>query len=143
MGEASINALVAAHYEVPVALITGDRHTVEESRRHLPGAEGVVVKESFTRFAGHSLHPEAACEAIHRAARAVMSRVGAMTPPAIDGRVRLDVTLLTADMAMIATWLKGVERSGVRSVAIEGDDRLQVYRSFVGLTYLTRAVAER
>jgi D-amino peptidase len=143
VGEAAINALVASHYKVPVALVTGDRHTIDESRRHLPDGEGVAVKESFTRFAGHSLHPDAACELIHRGARVAVTRAGALKPPAIEGRARLDVSLLSADMATISTWLKGIERTGARTVAIDGDNHLQVYRAFVALTYLTRSVAER
>jgi D-amino peptidase len=51
---------------------------------------------------------------------------------------RLDVDFQTADMALVASWVKGVERSGTRSVRIEGDDPLEVHRSFVGITYITR-----
>jgi len=143
VGESAINALVASHYKVPVALITGDRHTVEESRLHMPTAEGVVVKESKSRFAAHSVHPDVARELIRLGAQTAAKRVAGLKPPVIDANARLDISLLTADMAMIATWIKGVERTGPRSVAIEGTDHLQVYRSFVGLTYLTRSVAER
>jgi D-amino peptidase len=143
VGESAINALVASHHKVPVALVTGDRHTVEESRSHMPGAEGVVVKESLSRFAAHSLHPESARELIRIGAQAALKRAKSLKPPLIEPRARLDVNLLTADMAMVATWCKGVERTGPRSVFIEGGDHLQVYRSFVALTYLTRSVAER
>jgi D-amino peptidase len=143
VGESAINALVASHYKVPVALITGDRHAVDESHRHMPDAEGVVVKESLTRFAAHSLHPDVACELIHRGAQVAAERAGTLKPPAIEASALLDISLLTADMAMIATWIRGIERTGPRSVAIEGTDHLQVYKSFVGLTYLTRSVAER
>jgi D-amino peptidase len=31
-----------------------------------------------------------------------------------------------------------VERTGVRTVTIGGDDPLAVFRSFVGVTYITR-----
>jgi D-amino peptidase len=143
VGESAINALVASHYKVPVALITGDRHTVEESRRHMPGSEGVVVKRSVSRFAAHSLHPEVACELIRNGAEAAMKRASSLKPPAIEAKARLDVNLLTADMAAIAAWIRGVDRTDTRSVAIEGTDHLEVYRSFVGLIYLTRSVSER
>jgi D-amino peptidase len=126
-----------------VVLVTGDQHTVEESRRYMPDARAIVVKESFTRFAGHSLHPEVACELIKRGAREVVAGAGSTGPPAISGSVRLDVSLLNADMAALSAWLKGIERTGTRSVAIEGDSHLQVYQAFVGLTYLTRSVADR
>ena len=66
-GEAGINALVAQAYGVPVVLITGDRTTADEARPSCPGIEAVVVKESVSRFAASSLHPEVACERIRPA----------------------------------------------------------------------------
>jgi D-amino peptidase len=41
-------------------------------------------------------------------------------------------------MAQVASWVKGVERSGTRSVRVAGNDPLEVYQSFVGITYITR-----
>jgi D-amino peptidase len=41
-------------------------------------------------------------------------------------------------MAQVASWVRGVERAGTRSVRIEGDDPLEIYRSFVAVTYITR-----
>src|SRR5919198_1093333 len=93
VGESGINALVALHAGVPVALVTGDRQTAEEAKAFLPG--------------------------------------------------RLELSLQTADMAEMATWIRGVERSGLRTVLIEGDDPLDLYRSFVGVVYLTRVAEGR
>ena len=56
---------------------------------------------------------------------------------------RLDVQVQTADMAEVASWVKGVERTGTRTVRIEGDDPLAVFRSFVGITYITRVAEGR
>jgi D-amino peptidase len=44
----------------------------------------------------------------------------------------------TADMAEVASWARGVERTGVRMVSISGEDPLAVFRSFVAVTYITR-----
>src|SRR5580704_17152420 len=44
-GEAGINALVAAHYGVPVVLVTGDRCACEETAALMPGVRAAVVKE--------------------------------------------------------------------------------------------------
>src|SRR5215469_3637170 len=51
VGESALNALVAAHHAVPIALVTGDQVTAREARETLPGVECVIVKESITRFA--------------------------------------------------------------------------------------------
>jgi D-amino peptidase len=56
---------------------------------------------------------------------------------------RLEVSFQTADMAEIATWIRGVERTDLRSVVIEGDDPVAIYRAFVGAIYITRVAEGR
>ena len=137
-GESGINALVALGHGVPVALITGDQVTADEGAPFLTGAEPVIVKGSITRFAAAQVHPEEAREMIYAGAEAAVRRLGSVPLPGIDLPARLDIDMQTADMASVASWVKGVERSGTRSVRIAGDDPLEVYRSFVAVTYITR-----
>jgi D-aminopeptidase len=164
VGESGINALVALACQAPVGLITGDQHTIAEADPFLPDAERVVVKESFTRFGADNLHPEVARELIADGARRAVERAAAepsevweiaassggsaddpgraelavLRPPAISLPAVLEVHMQTADMAEVASWVRGVERSGVRTVSISGEDPLAVFRSFVGVTYITR-----
>jgi D-amino peptidase len=137
-GESGINALVAAGHGVPVALITGDQVTIAEAEPFFKQVEPVVVKGSITRFAAAQVHPEEAREMIYAGAESALRRLGSVPLPNVELPARLDVELQNADMANVASWVKGVERSGTRSVRIMGDDPLEVYRSFVGLTYITR-----
>lgn len=143
-GESGINALVAAHHGVPVALVTGDQVAVEEASPFLPGAVGVAVKQSRTRFAAEHLHPAAACRAIKAGAAQAVERVlaGGIPPPAVELPARLEVDWLTADMAEMATWIRGVERCGPRTVALTGADALELYRRFVACVALTRSIVE-
>jgi D-amino peptidase len=143
VGESAINALVAQHHGVPVALITGDDVTVAEAEPFMPGIEGVVVKRSISRFAAHSLHPQEACRRIREGASRATSRLSALGPPSISLPARLDVTLLTADMAEMATWIGDVERTGTRSVRIEDVEPLTLFRRFVTVVALTRTIAEQ
>src|ERR1700757_3126797 len=77
-GEAGINALVAAHYGVPVVLVTGDRVACEETEKLMPGVHVAVVKEHISRLAAHSLHPARACQLIREAPqRAIEGAAGA------------------------------------------------------------------
>ena len=161
VGESGINALVALACQAPVGLITGDQHTIAEADPFLPDAERVVVKESFTRFGAANVHPEVARELIADGARRAVERAAAdasqvweiaasgsgsgsgsglavLRPPAISLPAVLEVHMQTADMAEVASWVRGVERSGVRTVSISGEDPLAVFRSFVGVTYITR-----
>src|ERR1700716_56659 len=81
-GEAGINALVAAHYGVPVVLVTGDRCACEETAALIPGIHAAVVKEPVSRIAAHSLHPSRACALIRETAeKAVAGAAGGGPPP--------------------------------------------------------------
>jgi D-amino peptidase len=137
-GESGINALVALGHGVPIALVTGDQVTMAEAEPFARQAEQVVVKGSITRFAAFQAHPEQAREMIRAGAEAAVRRLGSVALPDIELPARLDVEMQTADMADVASWVKGVARSGTRSVRITGDDPLEIYQSFVGITYITR-----
>jgi D-amino peptidase len=138
VGESGINALVAAACQVPVGLITGDRQTIAEADPFLPDAERVVVKDSFTRFGAANLHPDVAGELIAAGARRAVERLAVLRPPPISLPAVLEVHMQTADMAEVASWVRGVERVGTRAVRISGEDPLAMFRSFVALTYITR-----
>jgi D-amino peptidase len=140
-GEAGINALVAAHYDVPVVLVTGDRCACEETAALIPGVHVAVVKDAVSRVAAHSLHPHRACTLIKEAARqAVAGAATAQAPPL--GSAVLEVSVRTTDIAEAATWVRGVERVGQRELRFTGENSLAVYRSFCATILLTRAVAE-
>ena len=149
VGESGVNALVADAYGVPIALITGDDVTLAEAEPVAPGHVGVQVKTSLTRFSAHHLSPAQACGRIeagaHQAIDAV--RTGEIARPALPRPLSLEVDLQTADMATVATWLRGVERIGTRTVRVVGDgaepDGRAVYDAFVALTYLTRQAGGR
>lgn len=145
VGESGVNALVALAYEVPIALVAGDDVTIAEAQTFAPDAVFVQTKTSTSRFAAHHLHPARARELLSagasRALRAVAS--GPVGLPRISLPVALEVTVQTADMAEVASWVKGVERTATRTVAITGSDCLGVYQSFVALTYITRQAGGR
>ena len=143
VGESALNALVALHHRVPVVLITGDDATAEEAQPFLADTEAVVVKRSITRFAAESLHPDRACELIRDAAARALSRAREISPPAIELPATLEVTFLTADMAEMSTWIRGVERAAARVVTSTDDDPLRLYRTFVTIISLTRSIVER
>jgi D-amino peptidase len=143
VGESGINALVALAYGVPVGLITGDQQTAGEARPFLADAELVVVKESFTRFGASNLHPEMARAMITDGARRAVERVAGVKPPSISLPATLEVEVQTADMAEVASWVRGAERTGVRTVSIRGEDPLAMFRSFVAVTYITRVAEGR
>ncbi|HLJ80152.1 MAG TPA: M55 family metallopeptidase [Ktedonobacterales bacterium] len=144
VGETAINALVAAHYGVPIALITGDSVTIAEAEQLTPAPHGVAVKQSISRFAAESLHPDIARERIHEGAHAALSSHRPATAPQFPKPTTLELTFLTADMAEMAAWLRGVEpvEGQPRTVRYAGDNFLDIFRTFVTMVLLTRAIVE-
>jgi D-amino peptidase len=145
-GEAGINALVAAHYGVPVVLVTGDSSACQETAALIPGVHAAVVKEPVSRVAAHSMHPDRACALIRETAAKAMTEVngaaGAAGSEVLAAPVTLELTVRTTDIAEAASWVRGVERAGPRELRIAGADRLAVYRSFCAAILLTRTIAE-
>lgn len=145
VGESGINALVADHYQVPIAFVSGDRITAEETRPFAAGAVNVITKESISRFSAKSLHPTESCRLIRAGAEEAVRKVaaGKMPLPQISLPTALDLEMQTADMADVATWAKGVERTGDRSVQIQNENLLEMFKSFVAVSYITRQAGGR
>lgn len=145
VGESGINALVADHFGVPIALVTGDSVLHGETRAFAPDAVEVVTKESITRFSAKNLHPSASCAAIRAGAELAMRRVssGDVAKPGIARPAALELEFQTADMAEVATWARGAARTGDREVRIEGDNLLNIFESFVAVNYITRQAGGR
>jgi D-amino peptidase len=80
---------------------------------------------------------------LKEAATRAVRNIHAMQPPQFKQPVSLDVTFLVADMAEMALWVRGVERVAPRTVRIVGDKTLDLYRSFVTVVTLTRALVDR
>ncbi|MFD0481821.1 M55 family metallopeptidase [Kineococcus sp. GCM10028916] len=145
VGESGINALVAEHHGVPIAFVSGDEVTWEETEPFARGAVNVVTKHSITRASAENLHPTESCRRIRAGAEEAVRRVaaGKVSTPGIERPVALDLEMQTADMADVATWARRAERTGVREVRITGDDLLDVFRSFVAVNYITRQAGGR
>jgi D-amino peptidase len=144
VGEAALNALVAAHYGVPIVLVTGDQITAREARQLSPAPLCVEVKRGVSRYSAESLHPEVARERIQEGARLAVGRRAQIGAPDFSGDIELSLTFLTADMAEMSAWLHNVELSGTdtRTVRFVSSQPLEVFRTFVTIVMLTRALVE-
>lgn len=144
-GESGINALVAEHYGVPIAFLSGDAVVQEETRPFALDAVNVTTKESITRFSAKNLHPAESCALISAGAEQAMRAVagGTVRVPGISKPAALDLEFQTSDMAEVATWARGAERTAERAVRIEGENLLGMFESFVAVNYITRQAGGR
>jgi len=103
----------------------------------------VIVKQSIGRFAASHTHPIVACELLRAGAQHAAQNISSMRPPEFKQPVSLEVTFLVADMAEMACWVRDVERVAPRVVALTNDSLLDLYRMFVTVVTLTRALVDR
>ena len=129
--EATLNAAVLGIYDVPVALISGDRTTVESALAQLPWLEGVITKESIGRFAVNSLSPAEARKRIRVGAQRAIERLGEMKPFRFESPISLELDFAGTQNADFAELIPGFERIGGRSVRFVHDDYAVVFKAFV------------
>jgi len=142
VGESGINALVALGHGVPIVLVTGDDTTAEEAKRMCPGIHAAVVKRSVTRFSADSMHPVAACDLIRDTAAAAVESIGSAELPQVTLPATLEVLFHNGDFAEMATWVSGVKRIDARTVQVTDEDPIRLYRTFITIVLLTRAIVE-
>ena len=143
VGESGINALVAAHYGVPIMLVSGDAATTHEAEDIAPRAERIMVKDSLGRFAASNLHPEVACDLLRNGTKRAVQQLASMQAPPFTLPVTMEITFLVADMAEMALWIRGVERVNARTVKVVGEQLLDLYRTFVTILTLTRSLIDK
>ncbi len=139
-GEIGLNALVCEYFGVPIRLVSGDQATAVEAREVIPSVHVAEVKRSFSRYSAESLSPEESRSVIRREAAACLA---AVPESSVTRRpVEIELTFLVADMAGMAEWIRGVERTGPRTVRFRAPDGLEAYRTFYTIVQLTRSIVE-
>ena len=141
-GEAGINALVAQHYGVPVAVITGDQYVGPEVEPFCPDITHVAVKESLSRYAARHLHSDEARKRIREGVTAALTALDKQEPPQVELPGTLEIDLASPDMAEQATWIRGVDQISACTVSVTDDDPMRLFGTFVTLIYLTRSLVE-
>ena len=134
MSEGGVNAAIAGHFDVPVALVTGDDVTVREMEELLGDVEGVAVKEALGFHSARTLTPEAAQDRIREGARRAVERLGDFAPYRLQGSPTLDLTFKNYRPAEILAYLPIVERVEARTVRFQATDMEEMARflQFVG-----------
>lgn len=125
-GEGDMNALLAAHHGVPVALATGDEVFAKELGELLPDTEFVSVKRAIRRTTAELIHPQETArmipEAAVRALESIPEPLPAPGPP-----VAIEIQYTRPDLAEIASLLPQIERIAPDTVRFEAGDMAEGY----------------
>jgi len=129
IGEYGINALIAGHFGVPVALVTGDNRAVEQTRELL-GEQviGVAVKRGYTVTAALNYHPERAQRMIREGAEQAVRNLDALRPYTLPEGAVVEFDLDHQSRVEQVLKLPGVERTGWRSFQFQPANGLELAR---------------
>jgi D-amino peptidase len=138
VGETGINAGLAGHFGVPVALVSGDDVLAAEARELLGPIETAVTKQAIDRHTARCLAPARAQALIREAAARALHRVraGEIRPYRVTAPVEFEVTFKTTDAAHMASIFPCVERRGPKVVAVRADDYPTAFRLLWGTLIL-------
>jgi len=116
MGELAQWAMVAAHFGVPMLMVSGDEAACVEARQFFDLVECAAVKRGTGRNRAALVEPNEALDRIHEAARRAVSLVGQGKPfaPTLPMEVRLE--LCRSDYCDALAGAPGVERIDARTV---------------------------
>jgi len=126
--EAGLNAAIAGHYGVPVAMISGDDAIVKEAQGLLGPIEGAVVKWAYGFHSARTLTPEASCDRIREAAQKAVARAKELKPWTVTAPVTVDVRFKNYRPSEVLAYLPIVERTDAHSVRFKAKDMLEAMR---------------
>jgi D-amino peptidase len=117
VGEGVWNAAIAGSFGVPVIFISGDRAAVEQFRKTVPAAEGVIVKEGLGYHAAVTVTPARGQRLIREGAERAVRRLGEMKPHVVRTPIELEVGFkLTIDAERIS-YIPGLKRVDAHAVS--------------------------
>jgi D-amino peptidase len=110
MSEAGVNAAIAAHFGVPVVMITGDDQIVAETKQRLGNIEGVAVKHAIGFHSAATMLPEVAQGNIRQRAKIAVGRRAEMKPYTMTKPLTLEVSFKNYRPVELLGYLSNVQR---------------------------------
>jgi D-amino peptidase len=134
MSEASLNAVVAGHFGVPVLMIAGDDVAVAEAQKQIGPIEGAVVKWAISFHSARTLTPQAAQDLIREKAKRAVSRIGELKPVKVTTPVRLELQFKNYRPPQLLAYLPIVEQVDSHTVRFTAKDMVEVSRFLAFVT---------
>ena len=138
VGETGINAAVAGHYGVPVALVTGDEAVCAEARELLGEVETAAVKEARGRQSALCAPQSATRELIREASQCAVAGAGRFKPFRPQGAAVFTVEFADSQQAARAGLYRQARMLDGLRVQVQGADVLEAFGHFLNLIDLSR-----
>jgi len=132
MPEAGINALIAGHFDVPIAFVAGDRAICEQCLELFSDIETVAVKDGIGA-AAINYHPEVACEMIEAGVIEALTHLDRFEPYELRAPFTMVLTLKEETTVYPGQYYPGVERTGDWELTYRSDEIMDVILAFAKL----------
>jgi len=137
IGEFGLNALLAGHFGVPCAFVSGDDKAVAEARELVPGIGAAVVKTSQARTSTRALPPTVTARLLREGVRTALTE---KPPDAVKwAGAPLRVVFVRTHHCDAAATQAGTQRLDGRTIEIAGDSYLEVFETFAACLQLAGA----
>ena len=137
VGELGLNAYVAGYFDVPIIMVAGDDGACREAEALIPGVVTATVKESISRSAVKTLHPQKAQALLReKVVEAINSRgkIKSLIPP---NNPTLRIEFANYGQAEWAALMPGCSIvEGTTIVEFKAKDILEAYRAMLVMTEL-------
>lgn len=131
LGEYGINALVAGHFDVPVALVTGDDKAVAQTQELLGDqVVGVVVKHGYSQTSARHVSTERAQALIRDGAARAVSDIDGMGPYRLPEEAVVEMDFDHQTRAARAAEIPRIEQSAWRTIRFHPSDALDLHSLF-------------
>ena len=141
MSEAGINAAIAAHYGVPVVMISGDDAIVSQARQQLGNIEGAVVKRAISFHSAATMTPEAGQALIRERAKAAVTRRDELRQTPTTKPITLEVSFKNYRPVELLSYLPNVQRVDAHTIRFVGRDMIEVSKFLEFVTSYDPALA--
>ncbi|MGE5672835.1 MAG: M55 family metallopeptidase [Mycobacterium leprae] len=138
VGETGLNAGLAGHYGVPVALVCGDDVVAAEATEILGPVETAITKQAISRHTARVLSVQTAQNTIRERAAAAVRRIkaGSVKPYVVPGPVTFELEFKATDSAYMVSLFPTVKRIGAKTVQVTGDDYPSAFKQLWGTLIL-------
>jgi len=127
--EAGINALMAGHFDVPVAFVAGDKAICGQCKDMFGEVETVAVKKGLGN-AALNMHPEVAREKIKAGVEKALKNLKKYKPYKLQPPYTLVLTLKKEELVQEGSFYPGAERTGDWELTYRSNDILDIMLAF-------------
>ena len=139
VGESELTVSLAAAYDIPTVLITGDDQVCLDVQRWSAGSiEAAVVKYALSRYAARCLPLIEARERIRTAAARAVQRLAQARPQRVSTPILLEVEFSEREPARCAAHMPQVAYDGDCTLSFATEDYRLVYRALLAMLWCAR-----